>query len=314
MATFAPEIPTAEQLQQQYPLSSVTADAIQLGRLELSEILSGSRDGLVAILGPCAMTLARDIIDMEGDLLAQAENGHVGFLTLHRMPPWKPRSDPKQWHGLESVQDTTEAAFRTIAERAAATANVAIEIGHIPHLERYANRLTLGWIGSRHVEHDDLVEAVALHDPSLPIGVKNGMDGSIDIALAQVQRINELRGGAGAPAILIYRGGSEIQTPEAWEAGYREALQRTAGRLIVDTAHGGEIAHHPIKDKKSVEGQEDCQAHVIQIAESHGEAPVAIISEASSADSPTDPVMSFLKALDGSKQLHDIKMKALVSV
>jgi phospho-2-dehydro-3-deoxyheptonate aldolase len=315
MAMYAPEIPSVAELEAMYALDIDTEAQIELARADTSAVLSGERDGLVVVEGPCAMTAARNIIDREGDALYEAQHQASGLITLHRMPPWKPRTNPADWHGLESEPDTTEQAYRTIAERAAATANVAIEMGHIPHLDRYGRRVTLGWIGSRNAGDLALVDAVALHDPSMPVGVKNAMDGTIDSALRHVARVEELRQGRGAAAVVMYRGGTNAQDPESWEYNYRAALERTGGRLIVDTAHGGEMAFDPAGNyKKSVIGQVACLERVLQIAEEHGETPAGIIMEASAAESPTDPVMPFQVALGAARRLHQLRMMATASV
>jgi phospho-2-dehydro-3-deoxyheptonate aldolase len=309
MAMYAPEQPTLADLEDAYPMNLETEAEVELARSDVSGVLSGERDGLVVIEGPCAMTMARDIIDQEGDALYQAQDRKSGLITLHRMPPWKPRTNPADWHGLESEADTVEAAYATVAGRAEATANVAIEVGHIPHLDRYGRRITLGWSGSRNAEDGALIEALALHDMSMPVGVKNAMDGTIESALGHVARIAELRDGHGAPAVVMYRGGTNAQTVEAWEDNYRRALERTGGQIIVDTAHGGEMAFDPNGNyKKSIIGQIACLEKVIQIAEDYGETPVGIIMEASAAESPTDPVMPFRIALNGARRLHELRM------
>lgn len=315
MAMYAPEQPTLADLEDAYPMSLETEAEVELARSDVSGVLSGERDGLVVIEGPCAMTQAREIIDREGDALYRAQDRRSGFITLHRMPPWKPRTNPADWHGLESDPDTVEAAYRTVAQRAEATANVAIEIGHAPHLDRYGRRITLGWSGSRNAGDGELIDAIALHDPSMPVGVKNAMDGTIDSALRHVDRINALRDGHGAPAVVMYRGGLNATTPEAWEANYRQALERTAGRLIVDTAHGGEMAFDPDGNySKSVLGQVACLNRVLEIAEEYGESPVGVIMEASRAESPTDPVMPFQVALGAARRLHEIRMMVSAAV
>jgi len=77
-------------------------------------------------------------------------------------------------------------------------------------------------MGSRNEGDEELIDAVA-QERSLPIGIKNGMSGKIDIALQCIQRVNELRGANSAPAVLIHRGGEDIRDPLAWEKSYREA-------------------------------------------------------------------------------------------
>jgi len=317
MAMYAPESPSLQQLREDHPLSLAADIDIGHTRNQVSSILAGEVTGLVVIEGPCAMTLDRSTIDREGDMLRDLQGSDDSLVALHRMPPWKPRTNPADWHGLESEPETVRAAYRTVVERAEATANVAIELGHAPHLDRYGNALALGWIGSRNAGNNsvtsDIISGLSTdaHE-SLPIGVKNAMDGTLDSAMELVGTLHRSRSkqdGNGAPGVVVYRGGSNAQTPQAWVDKYRRALDRTDGLLIVDTAHGGEMAFDPEGNyKKSVFGQIACLERIIQIAEGHGEMPAGIMMEASSATSPTDPVMPFRVALAGARRLHELKM------
>lgn len=308
MAMYAPEQPTLAELGAAYPLDLHTKTQILTARYDVGAVLSGEHEGFVLIEGPCAMTLDREVIDREGDALYKTQRSESGLITLHRMPPWKPRTNPADWHGLESEPDTVEAAYRTVAERAAATANVAIEIGHESHLDRYADRITFGWVGSRNAGKVALVDAVAIREYSLPVGYKNAMDGTIDSALAHIRRTQERRQGQGAPAVLVYRGGTNATNPRDWEYNYRAAMEHTEGRMIVDTAHGGEMAFDPEeKYQKSMIGQVVCLENVLRIAEDHGEVPAGVIMEASSAKSPTDPVAPFRVMMGAAMRLHELR-------
>lgn len=303
MAKYAPEIPTIAKLEQKYPLSFTAARRIELTRLAVGAALRG--EGFFGAIGPCAMTEDSLTIEREGTMLHELSKAEKGLALVHRKPPWKPRTNPEDWHGLETTNPET--AYSIVAQRATAAGNVAIEIGHAPHLDRYGSRLAFGWCGSRNAEDVDLVRAIALHDPTLPVGMKNSMDGTIDQALVNTRRVHAARGDSGASAVLIYRGGRNAATPRDWERNYRQALARTEGRLIVDTAHGGEMAHHPEGIyAKSVAGQIACIEHVIAIADK-GELPAGIMMEASDADSPTDPLIPFSIAIEGLRQLSSLR-------
>lgn len=311
MSQLAPETPTLETLEHMFPMSTAAMIAVSERRDQLNALLSGEKPGLLAIAGPCAMTLDRLIIDGEGDRLAALQRRLGGLITLHRIPPWKPRTNPDYWHGLETEEDTTVQAYQTVYERAALTANVAIEIGHRTHIDRYGKALTFGWIGGRNINNDDLVRDVSLKLPEVALGIKNGLDGSIDRALAQVELVRELRGSGGAPVVLIYRGGSNAMTPEAWEQQYLRAMKLTGGMMIVDPAHGSEMAHDPSgANEKSVAGQEAALEHTISLAETGQALPLGIIMEATEAVSPTDPVSPFDVAINGIKRLHRIKTQS----
>lgn len=308
MAQIAPESPTIAELEQRYPLQQAATQEIEAIRHRVSNILTGAVLGFVGISGPCGLTIVRRIINREGDQLKQLERAHPTLTTLNRLPPWKPRSNPNDWHGSETEAETAEATYEIITERAAKTANVAIEIGQEAHLTRYGSRLSFGWIGGRNIRNHSLVRATALAIPTLPIGIKNGLDGEIDQALQHVDMVQQLRGADGAPAVLIYRGGENAKNPNDWEKSYRRALELTEGNMIIDVAHGGEMAHDPQqKFQKSVVGQIACLDTVIHIAEEYGEMPLGVMIEASEAPSPTDPVMPFDITVDGILRLNALR-------
>ena len=132
MALVAPETPTVIELEQMYPLDPVAEAQVAYAQDRASDILSGRLPGLFAVEGPCSMTTDREIINHEGNALAAAQQ--TGLVIAHRIPPWKPRTRAEDWHGLETEPDTVVQAYATIAGRAAARANVAIEYGHVGHL------------------------------------------------------------------------------------------------------------------------------------------------------------------------------------
>ncbi len=110
--------------------------------------------------------------------------------------------------------------------------------------------------------------------------------------------------GNGASISLIFRGGKLFDTPDKWEEAYVDALDATNGRLIVDTAHGGEMAHDTEgKFNKSVLGQIACLDHVIELAKA-GIVPTGILCEASDAPSQVDPVIPFETAVQKTVELH----------
>lgn len=305
MAMYAPESPTTQELHEQYPLEQDTAIEIGLARERIGGILSGRQEGLVAIIGPCAMNGQEDIIAVEGQQLKRLTTQTEGLYVAHRTPVWKPRTNPDDWHGRETTEPRE--AYATLTRQAANGTGMSIELASQQHMERYSHALTIGWIGGRNIGATAMMEAVALYDSGLPLAIKNGLDGDITPALQAVEKLNDLRGEDAAPVVLLYRGGENAQTAKDWETRYREALDRTDGHMIVDVAHGSEMAHDPAgKFRKSVQGQADALEHVIRVARDHGTAPAGIMMEASEADSPTDPHLPLDIALEGLRRLHGL--------
>lgn len=304
---YNPSNPDTRTLELQHGLSEGQHELIASQRDRATNIIRNPETGLIAIIGPCALTNAPETIEEEGAALTELSSAYKGLVALHRLPPWKPRTRREDWHGLEITEP--EAAYRIIANAARRRGNVAIEMGHYDHVMRYEQLTAFGWVGGRNVQRHELAEAIAIHDHSLPIAIKNGLDGAILKARQNIQGINKDIGrNSTSPATLIYRGGENAQTSEAWERQYVRVLQQTRGNVIVDVAHGSEMAHDPEGAfQKSVEGQEEALEHVIRLAEI-GHIPMGVMVEASDIESPTDPVMSLQVALDGVKRLYEVKM------
>lgn len=283
-----------------------------IARQEVGDILADRREGLVAIIGQCAATADNlHITNREGAALQSLEAstrnlGQTALTVIHRMPPWKPRSNPEDWHGLETTD--LDMALELLHGQARLGDKVAMELAKPEHVDRYADALTLGWTGSRNSEEQGLLIDIALRSGNLPIAIKNGMDGDPRSAQELAQKINQRRADMGidAPAVVIYRGGTLAQTPAAWERQYLEAMEMTEGQLILDVAHGTEMAHDPMgKFQKSAKAEEIALEHATELI-ADGIVPKGIMLEASDATTTTDPHMPFRVAVDGVKRIHQL--------
>lgn len=299
-APMQPDTPTLHYL---YPFDEAARLRRDLARQRVGNILSGEEEGLVAYIGGCAMNEDAVTIRREGAVQAQVTENEEGLYVVHRRPMWKPRTRPEDWAGLETGPSDNsgydreayaEQAYRTLWVEAVHGSGMAVEIGKTYHVERYSHMLVTGWFGARLLNNTDLRGHMALHDPALPLAVKNPLSGDIQPALEEVQRLNVLRaeqhGDGAAPVVLLYRGGENARTLETWEYHYRAAMEATEGKMVADMAHGCEQAHDPAGAfGKSDEGQRRALNHVYSIAGLHGEMPRGIMAEASDAASPTDP-------------------------
>jgi 3-deoxy-D-arabino-heptulosonate 7-phosphate (DAHP) synthase len=306
----APDSPSTSELAKLNALSARAHKAIADKRYAICEAFDRPEVSLIAMPGYCSRP-ARDQIGLilrEGQEIAQIEYRTEGLVTLHRGPTWKPRTNPEDWHGQETTDPL--GAHQSVTQEAELLANVAMEIGYKEQLPRYASRLALIWSGGRSVGNTELIEQMAVFDRSLPLGIKNGLNGDIMQALQQVERAASLRSHGDAPVFLIYRGGENARRPDDWEDSYLEALDLTAGRLMVDTAHGSEMAHDPLgRWAKSVDGQILAIDHVLNLAEA-GYHPLGITMEASSELGPTDPNMPLRIGLRAIASLMRIKAES----
>jgi 3-deoxy-D-arabino-heptulosonate 7-phosphate (DAHP) synthase len=301
---IAPELPSTAQLHESHPLDLTATTAIADTRTRINEVLQSPESGLIVIIGACALTDQPGTLDSEAAALQELEAITPGLVTVQRLNTWKPRSRPEDWHGMESTADEVGQAHAIVTRHAATYGNTAMEVGYEAHLQRYARSLALGWIGARADEDLGLLEAIASTE-DLPVAVKNGLSGDVEPTLKRLHMINEIREGVGAAAVLLYRGGENALTPQAWEGAYIEALERTNGAVVVDCAHGGMRAHTP-GNGKSIDGQLRARDHVIDLAEK-GYLPAGIMLEASDTPSVVDPNMPHSYGLEGALALATIK-------
>jgi hypothetical protein len=215
---------------------------------------------------------------------------------------------------MESTPHEVTRAHGIVTAQAASYGNAIMELGYPAHAKRYGKdeRIILGWIGARadgsqgQEAAQELLETVAtIHD--LPIGIKNGLDGETAPAIRRAQQIEAMRGNEGAPAVVIYRGGANARTPQAWEDTYKRLWDATGGAFIVDTAHDGGTAHD-VHGKKSTDGQTAALDHVIELTY-EGYAPGGVLIEASDTLSVVDPNMPHDLALLGVVSLASTKME-----
>jgi phospho-2-dehydro-3-deoxyheptonate aldolase len=292
---------------------------LDIKRIEVTRVLAGRDEGFVAIVGPCANQKNRKVIH-EGTQLAKLAKD--GLVTVHRVPTWKPRTPRKDgtmpWQGLEH-RNPTGALSRVLWE-CRKNIPVALEIKDRAMAIKYGHLATMMWLGARSSGNAQLDQTMTRADMSMvPLGIKNDLSGNIDSALERIRGIRKGRTHkVGMPAVvsLIFRGGTDMQTPDAWEESYKRAMHATEGRMIVDVAHGGEMAHDPSGAfRKTVLGQMTCLDHVVSLAQK-GLVPAGIMIEASDITIPepylrTDPNMPFSTALEAVSELYALAMKGV---
>jgi 3-deoxy-D-arabino-heptulosonate 7-phosphate (DAHP) synthase len=305
-----PSSPTKEELHADHPLSLDTELAVLNQRARIAAALRGG-SGLLAIIGPCARPSYdnQDVLLDESRRVQTLELLGDNFAATYRGPMHKPRTNPADYQGEEQVDP--RGALVSMQEQADQDANVAVEVRCQEHLDRYGRMLSFMWTGGRNVRDNDLMRRVALHTPSMPVGVKNNIDGTIGGALTQAHQIEQMRStlSDAAPVRMVYRGGKNAQNPRAWEEQYKHALALTRGNLIVDVAHGSEMAHDPKGAfNKTVAGQHRALEAVILLAE-QGYTPAGIMIEASELPQTIDPHLPLDIALDGVKQLYQLKQR-----
>lgn len=289
---------------------------INTNRQIITDTLNGQNDKLLVIIGPCS-DQDSDVITNEAMRLASLSDKNT--IYVHRTPPWKPRTSPQDWHGLDETDP--HLALNRKRHHGSLGVPVAMEYGLTSH-DIYADNLSFMWIGSRAVEDTVLLDR-ALKHTDISLGIKNGMDGSTEAALKKVDLANATRkrlDANAAPVVLIFRGGQNLNNPDLWEQEYLKAYEATGGNIIVDSAHGGEMAHDPGRNfAKSVLGQLACLEHIKYLSAA-GFAPRGVMIEASDVvitdkTRQTDPNIPFNDALKNVNEIINsyVSIKSMIS-
>lgn len=257
----ATPLPSPTDLRQRLPLSTTLASQVQTQREAIRAVLDGSDPRLLVVVGPCSLHDPMSALEYADRLAALAPEVSDQLLLVMRAYVEKPRTTIG-WKGL--VYDPQLDGSGDMAEGLALSRRlmlamlerglpVATELLQ-PLVAGYFDDL-LGWaaIGARTSEsqvHRELVSGL-----DLPVGFKNGTDGSLSIACDAMRSAAHPHqhfgvDGLGRPALvetdgnpdthLVLRGGHSGPNHDAASVAVARASlekQGIAARIMVDCSH-----------------------------------------------------------------------------
>lgn len=186
------ELASPESVKDLVPVTDKAASTVEAGRKAIADIMSGKDNRLMIILGPCSIhsyELAMDYANKLKELKDQVPN----FLIVMRVYFEKPRTTVG-WKGL--INDPHLNGTYDISAGLEMARKILLEIAELgipsatefldPIVPQYISDL-ISWaaIGARTTEsqtHREMASGL-----SMPVGFKNGTDGSIDIALNAIE-------------------------------------------------------------------------------------------------------------------------------
>lgn len=267
VSEFRP-LPAPEQLLQELPLSPELAATVRSGREAVRAVLDGVDDRLLVIVGPCSIHDPDAGLDYVRRLAAAAEEHSADLLLVLRAYFEKPRTTVG-WKGLindphldgsHDIEAGLYAARRFLIAAGELGLPVATEFLEPISPQYVADLVSWGAIGARTSEsqiHRQLASGL-----SMPVGFKNGTDGSLQIALdacaaaAAPQsflgidgtgRASMVRTAGNADTHLILRGGStgpNYSADDVAAASEALAARNLNPRLIVDASHANSGKNH----------------------------------------------------------------------
>jgi len=254
-------LPTALQLRGRFPVSEALARNINGYREAIRQVLHGQDSRTLIVVGPCSIHDGQAALEYGQKLIALADEVSDRFLIVMRAYLEKPRTTVG-WKGL--LYDPDRTGRGDLAQGLARSRRLLLQLSELglplatealgPFMMDYLGDL-VSWtaIGARTTEsqiHREMVSGLPM-----PVGFKNGTDGSIGVA------VNAMKSGAhphhhmgishcGSPAMistpgnpdthLVLRGGRGITNyDELSIARAVEELEKAGvnSAVMVDCSH-----------------------------------------------------------------------------
>jgi 3-deoxy-7-phosphoheptulonate synthase len=254
---------------QELPASEKATEVVTTSRKDAAKVISGQDDRLMVIVGPCSVHDPKAALEYATLLQQEAQKHAADLLVVMRVYFEKPRTTVG-WKGL--INDPqVDGSFRIneglrlargllaqIAEMGLPSATEFLD----PITPQYvADLVSYGAIGARTTEsqiHRELASGL-----SMPVGFKNGTDGSIQVAVDAClsarsshwfpsitkEGVGAIFQTAGNPdAHIILRGGSRTGpnygTEFVTDAAARIQKAGLTSRLVIDCSHGNSSKDH----------------------------------------------------------------------
>ena len=265
--SIRPLLPPAILLEE-LTLSEEGSQVILRARDEVADILAGTDDRLIVIVGPCSVhdpAAAREYAgrlkglgaELAGDLRIVMR---VYFEKPRTTVGWKGLINDPRLDGSFAINDGLRLARRLLLDLAALGVPAGCEFLDPITPQFIADLVTWGAIGARTTEsqvHRELASAL-----SMPVGFKNGTDGGVQIAIDALRAVAHPhrflgvteQGLAGIVSTrgnpdchVILRGGQSGPNYDAGSVGKTLDALRDAGlpaRLMIDTSHGNSEKDH----------------------------------------------------------------------
>ena len=254
---------------QDLPASEKATEVVTTARRDAAKVISGQDDRLMVIVGPCSVHDTKAALEYAALLQKEARKHAADLLVVMRVYFEKPRTtvgwkglinDP-QVDGSFRINDGLRLARGLLAQIAEMGLPAATEFLDPITPQYVADLVSYGAIGARTTEsqiHRELASGL-----SMPVGFKNGTDGSIQVAVDAclsarsshwfpsvtkegVVAIFQTSGNPDAHVIL--RGGSRTGPNYGAEfvtdAAARIQKAGLASRLVIDCSHGNSSKDH----------------------------------------------------------------------
>lgn len=261
-------LPSPREIHRELPLPDQAADLVAKSRKETQDILRGDDDRLLVVVGPCSAHDPEAVLDYARRLAASSERLSDDLMIVMRVYFEKPRTTTG-WKGLINDPDLDGSydiprglrlARRVLLDVLDAGVPAGCEYLETTTPQYIADTVTYGAIGARTVESQ--VHRQLASGTSMPIGLKNGSDGDVQVAVDACVAASAAQTFLGVDADgraavvmtagnpdghVILRGGRNVPNYDAASVSATVALLEKAGlpeRVVIDASHGNSRKDH----------------------------------------------------------------------
>ncbi|RDI43518.1 3-deoxy-7-phosphoheptulonate synthase [Nocardia mexicana] len=251
-----------------HPIDEALAETVRAGRKATVDVLNGTDDRLMVIVGPCSVHDPEAAMDYARRLAAKAaevsDRLHVVMRVYFEKPRttlgWKGLINDPHLDGTFDINTGLGLGRRLLVDITALGLPVACEFLDPITPQYIADLVSYGAIGARTAAsqvHRQLASAL-----SMPVGIKNGTDGDVQVAVdgvraAAASHVFPGTGLDGRSALIrtvgnpdchvILRGGStgpNYDAASVAEACIRLEKASLPQRVVVDASHGNSNKDH----------------------------------------------------------------------
>lgn len=254
---------TPDALQAELPLPAAAAQLVADARRQIEAVLKRRDDRLIVVVGPCSIHDPDAAVEYGRKLVRAARRWSDDLLIVMRVYFEKPRT-VTGWKGLINdphldgsfeINEGLRCARHLLLDLAALGLPTATEFLDTVIGQYFAELISWGCIGARTIEsqvHRELASGL-----SMPVGFKNGTDGSLEAAIDAMRAAREPHWFPtllpdGQPAILGTRGnrathlvlrggtrsGPNFASPAVQEARQRLRARKLPQNVMIDCSHG----------------------------------------------------------------------------
>ncbi len=256
------------EVRREHPINDALADTVRAGRAATVQVLDGADDRLMVVVGPCSVHDPEAALDYARRLAAKSaelsDRLHVVMRVYFEKPRttlgWKGLINDPHLDGSFDVNTGLGLGRRLLVDITGLGLPVACEFLDPITPQYIADLVSYGAIGARTAAsqvHRQLSSAL-----SMPVGIKNGTDGDVQVAVDGVRaagashvfpgtdldgRSALIRTSGNPDCHVILRGGTSGTNYDAESVAQACLRLEKAGlsqRVVVDASHGNSNKDH----------------------------------------------------------------------